>query len=86
MLNFVFLTTLLSTTSFNFSKLTGPAFNLRTFKSSTFVFKIFYLVETLTNFLMPNLSTSAFKAIRSFIAAKSDASTPVAWSNSFLVG
>ena len=32
---------------------------------------------------MPSLSISAIKAMKSFLAAKSDASTPVAWSNSF---
>ena len=32
---------------------------------------------------MSILSTSAFKAIKSFIAAASDVSTPVACSNSF---
>ena len=34
---------------------------------------------------MSSLSTSAFKAMKSILGAKSDASTPVAWSNSFLV-
>ena len=33
---------------------------------------------------MSNLSTSLFKAIKYFLAGKSDVSTPVAWSNSFL--
>ena len=32
---------------------------------------------------MPSLSTSAFKAIKSFLAANSDVSTPVACSNPF---
>ena len=32
---------------------------------------------------MFSLSTSAFKAIKSFLAAKADVSTSVAWSNSF---
>ena len=32
---------------------------------------------------MSSLSTSAFKAIKSFLAANSDVSTPVACSNSF---
>ena len=31
---------------------------------------------------MSNLSISAFKAIKSFLAAKSDESTPAAWLNS----
>ena len=34
---------------------------------------------------MSSLSTSNFKAIKSFLAVKSDISTPVEWSNSFLV-
>ena len=83
MYNFVFLTTSLSTASFNFLKSTGTVFNLPTSKSSTFVFKLFKPVETLVNLLMCSLSTSAFKAIESFLAAKSDISIPVACSNSF---
>ena len=58
---------------------------LPTSKSSTFVFKLLKLVRILTSLAMSNLSTSAFKAVKSFLAAKSDVSTPVAWSNSFLV-
>ena len=34
---------------------------------------------------MPNLSTSGFKVIKPYLAAKSDVSTPLAWSNSVLV-
>ena len=34
---------------------------------------------------MSSFSTSAFKAGKPFLAAKSDISTHVAWSNSFLV-
>ena len=34
---------------------------------------------------MSSLWTSAFKAIKSFLAAQLDAQTPVAWYNSFLV-
>ena len=34
---------------------------------------------------MFNWSTSAFKVIKSILAAKSDVSMPVAWYNSFLV-
>ena len=66
MLNFVFLTTSLFATSFTFVKSTGTAFILLTSKSSTFVFKVFKLVGALTNLAMPNLPTSAFKAIKSF--------------------
>ena len=50
---------------------------LPTSKSFTFVFKLFKLVRTLTNLAMSSLS------IKSFLAAKSDVSTPVACSNSF---
>ena len=32
---------------------------------------------------MSSLPTTAFKAIKSFLSAKSDVSTPVVWSNSF---
>ena len=35
---------------------------------------------------MSNLSASIFKAIKSFLAAKSDVLMPVVWFNSFLVG
>ena len=77
-LNFVFLTTSLAITSLYFFKSIGLVFNLPISKSSTFLFKLFKLVGTLTNLLMSSLSTSAFKAIKSFLAAKSDVSTPVA--------
>ena len=46
-LNFVFLTTSLSTTSLNFFKSTGTVFNLPRSKSSTFVFRLFRVVGTL---------------------------------------
>ena len=78
-LNLVLLTTSLSTTSLNVFMSTGTVFNLPTSKSSTFDFKLFQLVGTSKNLLMSSLSTSAFKAIKSFLAAKSDVSTPVAW-------
>ena len=64
--------TSLSTTSLNFLKSTGTFYNLPTYESSTFVFKLFKLVETLTSLLMSSLSASAFKAINSFLAAKSN--------------
>ena len=85
MLNFVFLTTSLSTTSLSFLKSTGTVLHLIAPKSSTFVFKLFKLVGTLTNLLTSNLSTLHFKAVNSLLTAKSDASTSVAWSNYFLV-
>ena len=62
---------------------TGTVFNLRTSKSSTFVFTLFKMAGTLTNLEMFSLSTSAFKVIKSFLAATSHVSTPVAWFNSF---
>ena len=85
-LNFIFLTTLLPTTSLNFFKSTGTAFNLPRSRSSTFVFKLFKLVEKLVSLLMSSLLTSAFKAIRYLLGAKSDVSMSVACSRSFLVG
>ena len=78
--SFVFLTTSLSTASL---KSIGTVFNLPTSNSSYFVFKLFKLVETFTSLLISSLSTSTFKAIKYFLAAKSEISTPVAWSNSF---
>ena len=66
MLNSVFLTTLSSTTSLNFYKSTGTVFISPTSKLSTFVFKLLKLVRILTSLLMSSLSTSAFKAIKSF--------------------
>ena len=43
-LNFVILTTSLSTTSLNLFKATGTVFNLPTSKSFTFVFKLFKII------------------------------------------
>ena len=83
MLNFVFLTTSLSTASLKFFKSTGTVFSLPTSKSPTFVFILFKIVGTLTSLLISSLLTSAFKEMKSFLAAKSDLSTPVAYSNSF---
>ena len=83
MLNFVFLTTSLSTTSLNFIKFTGAVFNLPASKSSTFVFELFKLVGILLCLVMSSLSTSPFKAIKSFLEAKSDVSMRVACSNFF---
>ena len=79
----MFLSTSLSTTSLNFFKYTEKVFSLPTSKSFTFVFKVFKLDGTLTSLLISTLSTSALKAIKSFLATKSDVSTHVAWSNSF---
>ena len=84
-MSFVFLKTSLYTISLNFFKSTGTVFNLQASKSSSFVFKLFKLVGTLTSWLMSSLSTSAFKGIRYLLAAKSDVSAPASWSNSFLV-
>ena len=44
--------------------------------SFTFIFRLFKLVGTLMGLLMSSLST--FKAIKGFLAAKSDESMPVA--------
>ena len=82
-MNFIFLITSLSIAWLNLFKATGAVCNLLTSKPSTFVFKSFKMVEILTNLVMSNLSSSAFKARKSFLAAKSDVSTPLAWSNSF---
>ena len=78
-LNFVFLTTSLLSVSLEFFRSTGTAFCWPTPKSSIFVFKLFELVGTEINLLMPCLSTSAFKATKSFLAAKLDLLTPVAF-------
>ena len=83
MLNFVFLTTSLSTTSLNFCKFAGTVFNLPTSKSSTFVFKLFKLVGTLNSLSMSSFPTSAFKAMISSLAANLDVSMAVPCSNSF---
>ena len=83
MLNFVFLTTSLSTPPLHFLRSTGTVFNSRTSKSSTFVFRLFRLVERLVGSSMSSLSTSASKAIKPFLAAKLDALMLVACYNSF---
>ena len=49
------------TTSLNLLKSTRTVFNLPTFESSTFVFRLFKLVGTLTNLLISSLSTSVLK-------------------------
>ena len=53
------------------------------FKSIGIVFNL-SAFEALTNLAMSSLSTSSFKAIKSFFAAKSDVSTHAACSYSFL--
>ena len=68
MLNFVFLTTSQSTASLNL-KSTGTAFNLPTSKSFTYVFKLLKIVGTLLSLLISSFSATAFKAIKSFLAA-----------------
>ena len=50
----------------------------------TFVFKSFKLVRALVSLFIPSLSLSDFKAIKCFLAAKSNASMPVVCSN-FLI-
>ena len=56
-------------------------------KLFTFVFKLFNMgiIGTLMNIVMYNLSNSAFKAVKSFLANKSYVPMPVASSSSFLV-
>ena len=66
-----------------FFKSTGTVFNLSASKSSSFVFKFFKPVETLTNLLISILSTLAIKAMKSLWAAKLDVSTPAASYRSF---
>ena len=80
----MFFTTLFFATSLKFFKSTGTVFNLPTSESFIFVLKLLKLVGTLTNLLMPSLSTSAFEVTKSLLAAKLDVSTPVAYSNYFL--
>ena len=60
-INFVFLTT-----SVKFFQSTGTDFDIQTCKLTNFGFKLFKLVGTLVSLLMSNLSSSAFKAIKSF--------------------
>ena len=74
----MFLATSLSTTSLNFFTSTGTVFNLPASKSSTFVFELFKLRRILAGLFTSSLSTSAFKAIKYCLAAKPDASLPVA--------
>ena len=71
-LDFVFLTTSLTTKVF--------------FKSEEFVFTSFKPVETLTNYLLPSLSTSAFKAIKSLSVVNVHVSIPVVLFNFFFSG
>ena len=85
MLYFVFLTTFLLITSFSFFKLIGTGFNLSTPKSFTFVFNLFKPAGALANLSISNLSTLAFKTIKSLSADILDVSTPAACSNYFLV-
>ena len=61
MLNFVFLTVSLSTTSLIFFKSAGTVFSLPTSKSFTFVFKLFKLVGPLVSLIMSNLLSLARK-------------------------
>ena len=75
----------LLTMSLIFLKSTGTGLNLSAPESSTFVFKLFKLLGTLTNLLISSLTISALKAINSLLAAKLNVSAPVASSNSYLV-
>ena len=64
--------------SLNFFKSIGTVFNLPTSKSSRFIFKLFWSVGILTGLLISSVSTSACKAMKSFLAARLHISTPVA--------
>ena len=75
----------LLTMSLIFLKSTGTGLNFSAPESSTFVFKLFKLLGTLTNLLISSLTISALKAINSLLAAKLNVSAPVASSNSYLV-
>ena len=76
MVSFVFFTTSLLTILLNFLK---TVFNLLASRSSSN-----QLTNLLTNLLVSILSTSALKATKSFLAAKSDVSLPAACYSSFL--
>ena len=84
-LNFLLLTTSLSYTSPDFFKSAGTVLNLPTSKSSSFVSKLFKLVGKLVSLLMSSLPTSAFKAIKHFLEAKSDLTMPLVCSNYFSI-
>ena len=83
MLNFPFVRTSLPITRLNFFKSTGAVFNLPESKSATFIFKLLKQVGILVISLMPNLSNSAFKVMKYFLAAKSNDSMPVPYPSSF---
>ena len=66
-----------------FFKSTEIVFNLSASNSFSVVFKLFKLVIALTNLLMCKLSTSAFKAVKSTLAAELDVLTPATSFNFF---
>ena len=65
-LNFVYLTISLSTTSLIFSGLQEQFLIYQHLNHLLLFFKLFKLVGTLTNLSISNWSTSAFKAMKSF--------------------
>ena len=67
-LNFLFWTTVLFTTSLFYSNLQEP-FSTYQHVNHPLLLKLFMVVETLTNLLMSSLSTLAFKSIKSLLAA-----------------
>ena len=82
----MFLTTSLSATLLNFFRSSVTVFSLPISKSSTFILFLNYQSSRrLISLSMSSLSTSAFKAIKYFLAAKSNVSMPAACSNYFLV-
>ena len=76
MLNFVFLTTWLSTTSLNFFNFIVTVFHSSRLKLSTSIVRLFKLDGTLISLAMFSLSTSVSTAINPFLAAESEISTP----------
>ena len=84
-LNTSFLTTSFFTTSLSLLKSTGTGKNLSTSNLSTLLFKLFKLVGTFFNISISYLSTSDFKLAKSTSSAKDDVSTPVRFSNLFLL-
>ena len=85
MLNVVFLQLYYLLQHLSFFKSAVTVFNLPTSNSSMIVFKLLKLVGILAGLFISSLITSAFKAIESFLATKSDVSMLVTCSNLFLV-
>ena len=80
---FGFFETFLLTTFLIFLEVLRTLVTLLTSKLSTFVIKLFKLVGKLIYLATFSLSTSAFKVIKTCLAAKSDVLTSVGCFNSF---